>query len=97
MSAPLILLAMLAGGGPMNDVIYTCNGTAPLLVRFQDSEVQLRVGKRTMVLPQARSGSGARYSDGKALFWIKGREAVFDSGDGVTRSCQVTDPITGRG
>ena len=97
MSAALIIMTMLAGGGPLSDIVYTCEGTVPLLAQFQDSAVQLIIGKRTMVLPQARSGSGARFSDGKVLFWIKGQEAVFDSGDVVARSCRVTDPLTGRG
>ena len=97
MSAALIIMTMLAGGGPLNDIVYTCVGTVPLLAQFQDSAVQLIIGKRTIVLPQARSGSGARFFDGKVLFWIKGQEAVFDSGDGVARSCRVTDPLTGRG
>ncbi|MBO6518844.1 MAG: MliC family protein [Rhodospirillales bacterium] len=83
--------SLFAGGGPATDYIYECDGTAPVVARFLDGEVKLRIGVREVVLPQGRSGSGARYTDGKMVFWIKGRNATFDTGDGSQRKCRVTD------
>lgn len=64
-----------------------------MVARFLDREVMHRIGGHELMLPQGRSGSGARYTDGKRVFWIKGNEATFDNGDGVLKPCR----ITGRG
>lgn len=84
-------MMMLAGGGPASDYVYACDNMAPVVARFLDSKVRLRIGRREMVLPQARSASGARYTNGYVVFWIKGTGAMFDAGDGEARKCRVTD------
>ncbi|MDP4795428.1 MAG: MliC family protein [Rhodospirillales bacterium] len=91
MQSVLIVAVLLAGGGPATDTIYSCTDMAdPLMVRFQDASVQLRGDRQWMTLPQARSGSGARFTDGTVLFWIKGSNARYETGDGVIRKCHVT-------
>lgn len=92
MPKALIVVALLAGGGPATDYIYSCEGSMePLVVRFQDASLQMRDETQWLVLPQARSGSGARYTNGTVLFWIKGQNAQYDAGNGVIRKCRVTD------
>ena len=87
----LLVVASLAGGGQATDFIYTCGGMAsPLIARFQKRSVQLRGEQQWVVVPQGRSGSGARYTNGTVLFWIKGQNAQYDAGDGVIRTCRVT-------
>ncbi len=95
MNVKTLLLAatMLAGGGPTTDFVYTCEGMPPVIVRFAGNAAELRIGQRDLTLPQGRSGSGARFTDGKRVFWIKGNEATFDSGDGAPKACR----LTGRG
>ena len=91
MKSVLLIAFKIAGGGPASDSIYTCEDTPVVIARFLDSAVELRIGKRELVLPQGRSGSGARYTDGSMVFWIKGKSATLDTGDGVTKNCRVTD------
>ena len=76
---------------------------APVTARFEcndelvtttvlDDRLVLELSGRTITLPQAVSGSGARYSDGVSTFWNKGNEATLEL-DGRTRSCRVVrDP-----
>jgi para-nitrobenzyl esterase len=48
-----------------------------------------------VTLPLARSGSGARYSDGRTTYWSKGREAIVERPGADPRVCQmVADPAT---
>lgn len=86
-------MTILAGGGPTADYIYTCDGMPRVIARFAAEAVELRIGGHELILPQGRSGSGARYTDGKRVFWIKGTEATFDNRDGDLKPCR----ITGRG
>lgn len=46
-----------------------------------------------MVMPQVISGSGARYSNGKSSFWIKGKEAQLTTFDGSVHACK--EDVTG--
>ncbi len=61
------------------------------MARFVDNVFELRVGSRELVLPQGRAGSGARYTEGKTVFWNKGKEATLDTANGILKQCQVTD------
>ncbi len=81
-----------AGGDRPEDIPYICDGLKNVTARFDGGAVMLLADGRSMVLPQGLSGSGARFTDGKALFWIKGRNAMLDLGDGVgVRQCRVKD------
>jgi putative lipoprotein len=65
---------------------------ALVVTTFHDDRVVLELAGRTLTLPQAISGSGARYSDGVSTFWNKGNEATLEL-DGRTQSCRaVRDP-----
>jgi membrane-bound inhibitor of C-type lysozyme len=61
---------------------YRCDDGTALTATFSQkpAKVTLRLGAKTLVLPQGRSGSGARYVKGRTVFWIKGRDAAFDRG-----------------
>jgi uncharacterized protein len=52
-------------------------GLGTVFVNGPEPVVVLRWRDNWVVLPQARSGSGARYEDGAVLFWTKGEEASF--------------------
>jgi membrane-bound inhibitor of C-type lysozyme len=82
---------LLAGGGPGDDHIYVCDGTDIVRTQFEDGYMHLRLGGDSMILLRAISGSGARYTDGRTVFWIKGRAATLDDGNGRVRKCRVTD------
>jgi para-nitrobenzyl esterase len=48
-----------------------------------------------VVLPHVRSGSGARYSDGRTTYWSKGGEATLEIQGERPRICVViADPAT---
>lgn len=87
----MLIALLIAGGGPVSDFIYTCEDAPAVIARFADGAVELRIGTRELMLPQGRSGSGARYTDGRFVFWIKGETATLDTGDGVTKKCRITD------
>lgn len=57
---------------------------------FDRDSVRLRLPDRALTLPQTVSGSGARYAEGRTLFWNKGRVATFEL-DGVTRLCDASE------
>lgn len=57
---------------------------------FNEDRVTLTIPTRELTLPQAISGSGARYADGKQEFWNKGDEATFTL-DGRVYNCRVAD------
>ena len=71
-------------------VIYRCDDGEGATARFvsEPSEVMLTTGGQSFRLPQGLSGSGARYTDGKVLFWIKGNDAQLEA-PGRTTSCHV--------
>ncbi len=54
---------------------------------FHSDRVVLTYGEREVVLPQAVSASGARYSDGRVTFWNKGTEATLEM-NGTTTTCR---------
>ena len=47
-------------------------------------------GKPPIALPQVVSASGARYSDGYTTLWIKGPEALIESGSVNVKDCRET-------
>ncbi|MEI4471696.1 MliC family protein [Frigidibacter sp. MR17.24] len=72
-------------GGSTGPFPYVCDGWEPVVsaafVTVGDPVAVLRWGDMAAVLPQAPSGSGARYQGptiaGPAEFWIKGDQATF--------------------
>jgi membrane-bound inhibitor of C-type lysozyme len=53
----------------------------------KDDTMTLFAPGNTVTLPHVRSGSGARYSDGKITYWSKGDEATIEI-DGKRISCR---------
>jgi putative lipoprotein len=65
---------------------FDCD-TLALTATFHDDRVVIELPERTLTLAQVLSGSGARYSNGGATFWNKGREATFEM-KGRTQTCR---------
>lgn len=74
-----------AADDPANAIRYRCDDHREIVatfVRRQPASVRLERDGERWTLPQVVSGSGARYADGKVVFWSKGEEALFERGDG---------------
>ena len=73
-------------------VSYVCDGDTPMVVTY-DNRNNTSVASIThnatlkLKLPQARSGSGARYSNGKFTLHTKGTSAIF-SWPGNQQKCE---------
>jgi putative lipoprotein len=78
---------------PANTVVgFKCDDFA-FLAKFFTDKVEIALAGRTLSLPQVLSGSGARYSDGKTVFWNKGDTALFHFNGIDYKGCRV-DPET---
>src|SRR5262245_65493164 len=65
---------------------FRCPDGQTVMAQFQlpeDQFVNVRFDGRELRLPHVISGSGARYSDGKATFWNKGRSVLVEVDDKV--------------
>jgi putative lipoprotein len=73
------------------EYVFRCDGDVELRAIFHRDSVRLTFpDHRTVVLPQAISASGARYTDGTLTFWNKGREAIVQRGDSTLyRACRT--------
>jgi len=73
------------------EYVFRCEGEVELRAVFHRDSVRLTFpDHRTVVLPQAISASGARYSDGALTFWNKGTEAIVQQGDSTLyRACRA--------
>lgn len=71
---------------------WSCSDGAVAQVRYSDAggTLALSLGDETLILKRARSASGARYSDGRTIFWSKGTEAFIErDGEIVHRGCRL--------
>ena len=66
--------------------VYTCSDIR-FTARFEPEAAILTLPDRELRLPQVRSGSGARYSDGETTFWIKGESATLEIGGKTYADC----------
>jgi membrane-bound inhibitor of C-type lysozyme len=84
--------ARQTAGTPSKALVYQCQGGGGFTVEFVNDAhyALLTLNGQTLKLPQAISGSGARYSDGKTTLWIKG-DGGFVEVDGqiILKDCQV--------
>jgi membrane-bound inhibitor of C-type lysozyme len=83
LAAFALLAACTSGpsGGPQ--VVWRCDGGAAFSVRYNDrGAAEVFAGGRTYTLPAARSGSGARYSDGTVEYWEHQGEARLNGAFG---------------
>lgn len=65
-------------------VKYTCDGDTWIEATYEADKVDLVLSDgRTLSVPQAMSGSGARYAnaDESFVFWNKGNDAFITEGD----------------
>ena len=72
-----------AADGLINAVTFACAGGKTIAADFYPSRVDLKLSDgRSLSLPQAMSGSGARYADKdeKLVFWTKGEGAFITEG-----------------
>jgi len=65
---------------------FDCD-TLALTATFHDDRVVLELPTRVVTLPHVVSASGARYSNGSATFWNKGREATLEL-NGRNQTCR---------
>jgi putative lipoprotein len=76
-----------ASSRPATVARFDCD-TLALTATFHEDRVVIEVPEqRALTLPHVVSASGARYSDGAATFWNKGREATFER-HGHTETCR---------
>ncbi|MEZ2130862.1 MULTISPECIES: MliC family protein [unclassified Sinorhizobium] len=90
LGAILLLSAAPAFAQDQAGVIYRCDDSTTVIASFMSStnEALITTGGRSFRLPQARSGSGARYTDGSVVFWIKGDDAQLEAA-GKSTNCHT--------
>jgi putative lipoprotein len=59
---------------PSRTIVFAC-GDVDFHVGVSPGQVALVLDHRTLVLPQVSAASGAKYQEGRNLFWIHGDEA----------------------
>ena len=59
-------------------VSYTCPAGERFSVEFLSGHVRLRTGAGIFALAKQPAASGAKYSDGRTVFWTKGSEALLE-------------------
>ena len=71
-----------AGGATIGPVTFACDDGSEVAVTFDNAPdpatVLLERGGQQAILPQAMSGSGARYVGDDITFWNKGRDAAVE-------------------
>ncbi|MGQ9645994.1 MAG: MliC family protein [Thermodesulfobacteriota bacterium] len=60
--------------------LYQCDEGKTLWVEFDSRAemVMLTIDRRWIYLPRVPSASGAKYSDGNSIFWMKGEVASIE-------------------
>lgn len=108
-AAGLALALAACAGGDSAPPVATETGAAPeapaasnytyecddytFSARYRPGEMALWLRDGQRVLPEVRSASGARYSDGEVEFFGKGDQGMLSIGDTQYRNCiAVTKP-----
>ena len=68
--------------------VFECDDGYRFPVRIEGDKAWLFLPGKTVSLPQVPAGSGAKYSDGKMVFWSKGGEALLEAIGDVRRNCR---------
>jgi putative lipoprotein len=71
---------------PSRTVVFACD-EGEFLVRTSPGQVELVLPDRTLVLPQVSAASGAKYQEGRNLFWNRGNEARIEVEGKVYPAC----------
>jgi membrane-bound inhibitor of C-type lysozyme len=86
--------AQAADPDMIGPVTFTCDDGSAIEATFDNAPdpatAQLVRGDQTFTLPQAMSGSGARYVGEGIEFWNKGRDAMVEW-QGQTLSCSTAE------
>lgn len=70
---------------------FECDGTIVPVV-FEGGRVTVSLADRDLTLPQVPAASGARYGNGRDIFWSHGDEATIEI-DGRSQTCRaLPDP-----
>ena len=78
---------------------YTCDAGEKLTMYLHDQSVKVRFKDQNYFLKPVRSADGARYSDGKVLWWSKGDGGSLQvdtpDGDGpmLAKDCKLDKPL----
>lgn len=75
-----------AGASPSQTLVFVCDG-GEFHLRMKPGQVELVLPDRTLVLPQVPAASGAKYQEGRTVFWNQGNEAQFEVDGKVYSSC----------
>ena len=77
---------------------YACEGGSTVNVTLREQNARVTFRDKSYSMKQVRSGSGARYSDGKIVWWNKGYDGFLeDESDpshpvNLARNCRQTSP-----
>jgi len=85
------------GVPPLVTARYDCDGS-PTTVEFDNTAhtVRVQAGDKTVGLPSAMSGSGARYADDKGNeFWEHQGEAMLTLAGGKQQTCKKVEAAAG--
>jgi heat shock protein HslJ/membrane-bound inhibitor of C-type lysozyme len=97
---PLLRLAAMPKGAPgksgpaspgtaspaSRTLVFICD-EGEFRVRVKPDQVELVLPDRTLVLPQVPAASGAKYQNGRTVFWNQGNEARFEIDGKVYPAC----------
>ncbi len=78
---------------------YTCEGDQKLTVFLHGQTVKVRFKENSYLMKEVRSADGAKYSDGKVVWWGVGNGGFLqeDSADGngamIVKDCKLDKPI----
>jgi membrane-bound inhibitor of C-type lysozyme len=83
--------ALLTGCGSKGTVYeYECEGGGRFRVTISEDKAVLELDDQKLELEHMLSGSGAKYSDGKTIFWTIEDEALIEvDGEIVRRDCRL--------
>jgi putative lipoprotein len=76
----------VAAPPPSQVLVFVCD-EGEFRVRMSMDQVELVLPDRTLVLPQVAAASGAKYQEGRTVFWNKGNEARFEIDGKVYLAC----------
>ena len=74
--------------------VFRCAGGATVKVIFTDADesMTMYLDKNSYELKHVPSASGAKYTDGKVVFWNKGKEAYIQiEGEVVADGCVLSE------
>lgn len=84
---PVLLSRIQATNDTSKTYVYECTDGMSFPVNIKKEHAWVFLPKETLNLPLVPSASGAKYSDGKTIFWSKGQEAYLNIGTGAQITC----------